>query len=94
MNGPLRVLLNEGTTNNYVKVVMPDSVRSLGARVIVEGGEVLTKYFIPGTGFMTDQSPELIFGLGEYEGDVKVTVEWLSGEVEVFNVEVNSKVVV
>jgi len=93
INSPIKALLNQDSGNNYLKVIMPDGVDSLGAKVTVKIEEkILTKYFIPGIGFLSDQSPELIFGLGKYDGEVSVVVEWSSGEVETLVAQANNKI--
>ena len=95
MDGPLRAFLNDGGPHNYVKVILPDNVASLGAKVTVQYQRgKLTKQVIPGTGLLTDHTPELFFGLGEEQGPITVTVDFLSGETQVFEVVVNQKLVV
>jgi enediyne biosynthesis protein E4 len=95
INGPLRAFLNNGGSNHYLKVIMPDSAKSLGASLLLEtSGKTFTKQFFTSEGYMTDQSPEIIFGLGNEEL-ISLTINWPSGEVEVIkNLQVNSVVVI
>ena len=97
MNGPLRVLINNGGNYGYVKAVFPDSVSSLGASLtlISSNGKEITKNVVAGTGFSTDHSNEIIFGIGEDDGSFDLRVEWLSGEIEIFeNIGRNEKIFV
>jgi len=95
MDGPVRALLNERCKNNYIKVVVPDNVESLGAKVTVtkKDGSKLSRVVVAGTGFMTDQTNELFFGLGKYRGLVDVKIELLSGKVRSLqNIKINKKI--
>ncbi|MGB0386766.1 MAG: CRTAC1 family protein [Ardenticatenaceae bacterium] len=64
-NAPTRAFLNQ-SGHNFVKVVLPDSAEYLGTKVTVKTkeGTTYTQEAITSVGNMTDQSPELIFGLG------------------------------
>jgi len=95
MVGPLRAFLNDGGDNNYISVLIKDNVESLGAKVIIKQGDIeLTKYFIPATGLMSDQTNELVFGLGDNKDPVNIIITLLSGETKVLeNVEVNQKII-
>ena len=57
-------------------------LNGLGSKVIIEksDGEKLTKYYLPGTGFMSDQSAAMIFGLGKSKESVKLTLVSSTGE--------------
>ena len=93
IHGPLRVLLNEGETGNYLKVFLEDNVKSLGAKVtlIKNDGSELVRIRVSGNGLLTDGSSEMFFGLGSYEDFVDVKIKFLSGEEMFFeDIEVNS----
>ena len=82
LEGPLRVLLNDGGDNNYLSVVLPDTVASLGARVAVTAGDkTLTREVLTGVGLHSDQSNELFFGVGSATR-ADVTVTYTDGSVE------------
>jgi Flp pilus assembly protein TadD/cytochrome oxidase Cu insertion factor (SCO1/SenC/PrrC family) len=63
---------------------------AIGAAITVRAGELRqTKYLQAGTGFLSQHSKELFFGLGKAAGKISVTVRWPSGETQEF-VEVAS----
>ncbi|PCI21376.1 hypothetical protein COB64_00645 [Candidatus Wolfebacteria bacterium] len=96
-DGPLRAFLNEGGNNNYVAVSLQDIAESIGARVIVEkiNGTRLTKQVITSTGLVTDQTPELFFGLGSDTDIRSIEVIWPSGRVEIIDdVQINSRIII
>jgi tetratricopeptide (TPR) repeat protein len=58
---------------------------AIGARVIVETERLRrTRIVQAGSGFLSQHSKELLFGLGTSERILKVTVEWPSGSTQVF----------
>lgn len=82
LDGPLRVFLNKGGANHFLKVEMKNEPQSLGAKVVVEmaSGKKLTSFFVPTQGLCTYQTNTLFFGLGK-ETDVKsVLVYFTNGE--------------
>ena len=66
MDGPLRAFLNT-SQNHFVTIRVPDDARSLGTTVFIETteGRSYSRQMIAGAGLMTDQSPELVFGLNK-----------------------------
>ncbi len=66
---------------------------AIGARVSVETDRVRrTKIVQAGSGFLSQHSKELLFGLGRSQRLVKLTVEWPSGTSQVFtDVSLNSR---
>lgn len=64
-----------------LRVVVPDVVRALGARitVVTEAGRTTTHEFGSSVGFMSDHSPVLVFGLGSAETIEQVEVHWAGG---------------
>jgi len=84
MNGPVRAFRNT-SKDNYITVVVPDTVAALGTRVRVEteNGESYTRDVLAGQGMLTDQTPELTFGLGKLDHVLSVTVNRPNGETEV-----------
>lgn len=65
--GKSRAFLNQGGPNGYVKVQLPEVVASLGAIVdaTLSDGTTRTQQITSGEGLSSDQSHELIFGLGK-----------------------------
>jgi Tfp pilus assembly protein PilF/peroxiredoxin len=58
---------------------------AIGTAVTVEmGGHRQIKYLQAGSGFLSQHSKELFFGLGNGEGTVRVSVRWPSGLTQVF----------
>ena len=98
-NGPqLRVLKNiakdlppslvfrlQGTTSN------PDAV---GAAVTIESGSrTQTQSVRVGSGFLSQHSKEIFFGLGEHKGPVRAAIRWPSGLVQqLANLPVNHRI--
>ena len=67
---------------------------AIGARVVVETDRMRrTKIVQAGSGFLSQRSKELIFGLGESQRVVKLTIAWPSGENQVFtDIPLNTRV--
>ena len=67
---------------------------AIGTAVTIEArGRRQTKYLQAGSGFLSQHSKELFFGVGEASDIVQVTVHWPSGLVQVFErVPVNHRV--
>ena len=67
---------------------------AIGARVVVETDRMRrTKIVQAGSGFLSQRSKELVFGLGESQRVVKVTIAWPSGENQIItDVPLNTRV--
>ncbi len=58
---------------------------AIGASITLEAGSLKqTKYLQAGTGFLCQHSKELFFGVGQFEGPLKMTVRWPSGTKQIF----------
>jgi Flp pilus assembly protein TadD/peroxiredoxin len=58
---------------------------AIGTAVTVEAGKLRqTKYVQAGSGFLSQHTKELFFGLGKYVGAVSTTVRWPSGLTQSF----------
>ena len=58
---------------------------AIGAAVTIEAGaHRQTKYLQAGSGFLSQHTKELLFGVGKVESSVRVTVRWPSGLTQVF----------
>lgn len=96
MDGPLRAFLNTSTAN-FITIVLPDSVASLGTRVTVETekGTIYTREVIAGLGMLTDQTPELSFGLGATDKVLRVKIHRPDGQIDVIPTpEINKKLII
>jgi len=84
MNGPVHAFLNT-STGNYITVVVADTVAALGTRIRVEteNGESYSRDVLAGEGMLTDQTPELTFGLGNLDHVRSVTISRPNGETEI-----------
>ncbi len=65
--GPAKAFMSGVDTGNWIKVLLPETAASLGAIVTVTtpDGAARTKQFATSEGLGSDQSAEMIFGLGE-----------------------------
>lgn len=94
INGPLRILLHEGSSNHYVKVVYPDSVEYFGGKIKVTQGSYSAVQAIASSGMGTDHSAEAFFGFGSNNEDVTIEISLLNGEVITQTTPVDSIVVI
>jgi Flp pilus assembly protein TadD/peroxiredoxin len=59
---------------------------AIGSAVTVEAGSLRqTKYLQAGSGFLSQHTKELCFGLGQHQESVRATVRWPNGSVQSFN---------
>jgi tetratricopeptide (TPR) repeat protein len=67
---------------------------AIGAAVTVLTGALRqTKYLQAGSGFLSQHSKELFFGVGKPEGTIRATVRWPNGESQQFeNLPVNHRI--
>ncbi len=67
---------------------------AIGTAVTIEAGSLRqTKYLQAGSGFLSQHTKELFFGLGKGEGSVRATVRWSSGFTQTFeNLPVNRRI--
>jgi tetratricopeptide (TPR) repeat protein len=84
----LRLFRNDFAEKNAGLVVrlvgMKGNRDAVGARVIVETDRLrVMKHVQAGSGFISQHSKELLFGLGKSERIVKLTVRWPDGETQV-----------
>ena len=83
MDGPTRAFLNTSRNNSFV-VKVPETAALLGTRVRIESslGESYTREVVTGVGLMSDQSPDLVFGLGEAERVLRVVISHVDGSTQ------------
>ena len=87
-NTPAAVLENRSESGHWLQlepVAVSGTRCPIGVRVSVEaGGESFSSQLAGGTSYAATHEPILYFGLGEYEGDCRVQIEWPSGATESF----------
>jgi Tfp pilus assembly protein PilF/peroxiredoxin len=89
--------LDDGHAALALRLVGTKSNRdAIGARVTVEADQVRpTRVLMAGSGFLSQHSKELLFGLGHSRRILKVTIHWPSGLVQTLgDVPLNSRVTV
>ncbi len=86
LSGKLRVLLNKGGENNFLKVELKNEPRSIGATVTVTlaNGKKLTGFFVPTQGLCTYQTNTLFFGLNKESEISSVMVSFTNGKTKEF----------
>ncbi len=95
LDGQSLAYLNKGGNRNHVKVRLPNTASSLGARVtlVTVDGKKQTKQFITSQGLGSDQGRDMIFGFGENDSVASVTVDFQNGYTEVFNTPSNGAII-
>lgn len=83
MNGPLNAFLNKSKAN-FFKISVAERANLLGTRVRLEttSGQTYTREVVASTGMLTDQTPDLVFGLGENEQVKRVVIMRTDGSVK------------
>lgn len=84
IDGPARAFLNT-TRANYLTMTVPDTVAAIGTRITLETdkGKSETRAVIGTIGMLTDQTPELSFGLGDHGRVVRVVIQRPNGQTDV-----------
>jgi tetratricopeptide (TPR) repeat protein len=83
----LRLFRNDFATGHVALALRLTGAKSsrdaIGARVTVETDRVrATRVLMAGSGFLSQHTKELFFGLGDSERVAKVTISWPSGQVQ------------
>ena len=94
INGPARAFLNT-TRANYLTIVVPDTVAAIGTRITLETDNEKsdTRAVIGTVGMLTDQTPELSFGLGDRDRIARVVIQHPNGHTTVIPTPpINSKI--
>jgi len=83
--GEQNVFISKGGDQGFLKVRLPNTVDSIGAKVTVQlkDGTNQVRDFVLGEGLVSDQSHTLIFGL-DSQNAISVLVEKLDGETKEF----------
>ena len=94
LDGESLAFINNGGSENWLKVRLPNTATSIGAIVTLErtDGTTLTKQFITSQGLGSDQGRDLIFGLDNHSAQ-RVTVQFQNGSTEVFETPENGSLI-
>jgi hypothetical protein len=86
IDGPVRAFLNT-SRGNYITFVLPDTVAALGTRISIETdqGTSYTRTVIGNVGMLTDQTPDLTFGLGRFERIQRAIIQRPNGQTKVIS---------
>ncbi len=81
LKGPQKIFLSNGGDANHLKIKLPNTVHSIGAKVAVtlDDGTMSYQTFVIGEGLCSDQSHILNFGLGQQVATA-VSVQFLDGK--------------
>lgn len=95
LDGESLAYINKGGDRNWIKVRLPNTARSLGARVTVtaSNGLTQTKQLLTSQGLGSDQGRDLIFGLGDAESASSVTVAFQNGVTRSFDAPKNGSLI-
>jgi enediyne biosynthesis protein E4 len=87
LSGPLRVFMNQGGENNWLKVRLPDRPSSIGALITLtrEDGSTMIGQYFTSEGLGSDQSSEVSFGLGQTADIRSVSIRYQDGSEERFD---------
>ncbi len=86
MDGPVQAFLNT-SRRNFITLVVPDTVSLLGTRISIETekGKSYTRAVTGTVGMLTDQTPEVSFGLGDLEQVRRVVIQRPNGQTEIIS---------
>jgi len=82
LKGPQKIFLSKGGSQQHLKIKLPNTVKSIGAKVMVtlDDGSKLHNTFVIGEGLCSDQSHVLTFGLNGQSASA-ISITYLDGEV-------------
>lgn len=91
LDGQSLAYINKGGNRSHIKVRLPNTASSLGARIEVETSDGQTQYkqLITSQGLGSDQGRDLIFGVGKDASVISVTVNFQNGRTERINAPAN-----
>ena len=77
--------------SNYLKIEVPDNLANQGREIMLltSKGQSYTRQTIANTGLMTDQTPNLFFGLGDQAETVDVIIRSANEECRLNQIETN-----
>ena len=79
--GKSKAFINKGGSANYLKVKLPDNIKSIAAKITVKrsDGRIMRRDYVSGEGLNSDQSHIQIFALGNAHAE-EVQVQYIDGE--------------
>ena len=79
--GKSKAFISKGGKASYLKVILPNTIESIAAKITVtlDNGKVLYRDYISGEGLLSDQSHVQIFGLGDAKA-TDVSVKYINGK--------------
>ncbi|MFK7844932.1 MAG: FG-GAP repeat domain-containing protein [Rhodothermales bacterium] len=96
LDSELRAFLNEGGSNNWLKIRLPDEPASIGAilRLETASGKQYVNQFYTSEGLGSDQTNEIFFGLGEESELKSLNIEFQTGASMLYEApEINTVIV-
>lgn len=95
LDGQSLAYINKGGDRNWIKVRLPNTARSLGARVTVtaSNGLTQTKQVLTSQGLGSDQGRDLTFGLGDAQSANSVVIEFQNGVTRRFDAPKNGALI-
>ena len=94
MDGPLKGFINRSEAP-FVTVRLPDNLKHLDTRItlITDKGRTYTKQVTCGAGYMTDQTPDISFGLPQGARALKLLIQNPDGTSRtIYNPPVNTRI--
>jgi hypothetical protein len=80
--GKSKAYISKGGNAHYLKVILPNTIESIAAKIKVtlDNGKVLYRDYVSGEGLLSDQSHIQIFGLGDSKA-IDISVRYVNGKV-------------
>jgi hypothetical protein len=94
MNGTAKAFLNSSTAN-FFAISINDTANLLGTRLRLDmtSGESYTREVVTSTGMLTDQTPNIVFGLGEDEQVKRLIIMRTDGSTEIIeSADINTEI--
>ena len=87
LDSELRAFINQGGSNHWLKVRLPDSPESLGAIVELKAtsGETYVNQVYTSEGLGSDQTHELFFGLGNISSLSSLSITYQDGRTKIID---------
>lgn len=84
VSGASKAWLSLGGDRSYIKVVLAQKAKSLGAKVVANyrSGKVRAEWLLSGEGLCSDQSKVLVFGCSENDPVINLEIRYANGEVQ------------
>ncbi len=82
LNGPAKAFINNGGSQQYIKVIIDDTAAAIGAKIMLatNDGTDYTRYLVNHEGLAADQSHAVTFSLKQHTGIDSIIVEYVSGK--------------